>query len=269
MAKLIKLTQQTIDDVVAEFTARLTGKMSTGKISFTKDINKVAEKAELFFEELAWYKMQSLVRTYSTEVGWHGVCKKLEKGKFVISDILVYPQVVSGVTVTPDLEKYSMWLMGHPDEVFNNIRFQGHSHVNLACTPSAVDEQWYENILSQLDDTMFYVFMIVNKKGDMFVRIYDMAENIMYETADVSTQIYEGDLGIESFIRSVEPLVTKEVVGVQTPAVYNYGGNCYGGYGYGGYDDDDDYPYTGYGTRGGYGSYTGYYNKRAKGGHKK
>ncbi|MDE6150096.1 MAG: hypothetical protein K2F81_08405, partial [Ruminococcus sp.] len=91
-------------------------------------------------------------------------------------------------TVNTDQEKYEMWLMGHDDDVFNNIRMQGHSHVNMGVTPSTVDTSLYERILDQLDDTMFYIFMIWNKKKDKTVKIYDLKKNVLFDTSDVTVE---------------------------------------------------------------------------------
>ena len=78
-----------------------------------------------------------------------------EKDTYLISDILVYPQEVTGSTVTTDQNEYEMWLMKQEDDVFNNIRMQGHSHVNMSTSPSSVDLNLYDGILSQLDSDMF------------------------------------------------------------------------------------------------------------------
>ena len=86
-----------------------------------------------------------------------------------------------------------MWLMNHEDDVFNNIRMQGHSHVNMGVTPSGVDNSLYERILEQLDDEMFYIFLIYNKKGDKTFKIYDLAKNILFETGDVTVKVLDDD----------------------------------------------------------------------------
>lgn len=193
MSKLIKLTDENKSEIRKEFDQILTElKLSDGKIQYTKVIGSIDRKAKVFFAEAAWYKMQALIDGYDKEVGWHGIAFRhddLSVDQYYISDIMVYPQEVTGATVTTDQEKYQSWLMNHDDDVFNSIRMQGHSHVNMAVSPSSVDTSLYDRILSQLTDDMFYIFMIWNKKGDKTIKIYDLKKNILFDTADCEVEI--------------------------------------------------------------------------------
>lgn len=193
MSKLIKLTDENRDEIRKEFDQILMGlKLSDGKVQYTKIIGNITRKAKVFFTEAAWYKMQALIDGYDKEVGWHGIAYRhddLNVDQYYITDIMVYPQEVTGATVTTDQEKYQSWLMKHDDDVFNNIRMQGHSHVNMAVSPSSVDTSLYDRILGQLTDDMFYIFMIWNKKGDKTVKIYDLKKNILFDTADCEIEV--------------------------------------------------------------------------------
>ena len=235
MSKMITLPQEILNQYTQEFYEILrTGKFSDGKINFTKTLGTVDRKATVLFTEMAWQKMQTLIREFDKEVAWHGVAERCEeKDTYLISDILVYPQEVTGSTVTTDQNEYEMWLMKQEDDVFNNIRMQGHSHVNMSTSPSSVDLNLYDGILSQLDSDMFYIFMIYNKRGEKTVKLYDLRENILFETADVPVAVKEvGDL--TGFLEEAKELVVTKT--------YNYGtgvrtcGNSYPGYpSYGGY----------------------------------
>ena len=125
-------------------------------INFQKNIGTVKRKATVYFTELAYRKFQALVDGFNNEVAWHGLAYRGEdesKDEYYITDILVYPQEVTGATVTTDQKKYQDWLMSQEDNIFNNVRMQGHSHVNMGVSPSGVDENLYESILTQLDET--------------------------------------------------------------------------------------------------------------------
>ncbi len=259
MSKLIKVTQEYLDEVRKSFEEVLkSGKFSDGKVTFTKTIGTVNRKAKVFFTPDAWRKMQALVSDFDKEVAWHGIAHRGEddsKDEYYITDILVYPQEVTGATVNTDQEKYEMWLMSHDDDVFNNIRMQGHSHVNMGVTPSGVDTSLYDQIIEQLDDEMFYIFMIWNKKKDKTVRIYDIKKNILFDTADVTVETlpdsedisnirnlsedevkavtdfitrYREKRATDSFIKKAKGMVKDKVYKPTT--VYNGG---YGSYGYG------------------------------------
>ena len=55
---------------------------------------------------------------------------------------------------------------------------QGHSHVNMGVSPSGTDTQYYESLLSQINN--YYIFIIMNKSDLMMVRYYDKRTNLMY-----------------------------------------------------------------------------------------
>ena len=210
MSKIIKVTENNLVEIRKDFEEALKNlKLSDGKINFTKTFGTIQRKAKLYFTEHAYIKMLSLVKEFDKEVAWHGIAKRseTEEDAYIISDILVYPQVVTGVTVNTDQEEYQMWLMKHDDEIFNNIRMQGHSHVNMPTTPSSVDTALYDQILDQLDDDMFYIFLIWNKKNDKTIKIYDMAKNVLFETSDITVSILSENESIEEFLSDAKKLV--------------------------------------------------------------
>lgn len=237
MSKIIKMTAQNLDELRKDFEEALKGvKLSDGKINFTKTFGNIQRKATLYFTELAYLKMLTLVREFDKEVAWHGIAKRhdTEEDAYIISDILVYPQEVTGATVNTDQEKYQMWLMSHEDDVFDNIRMQGHSHVNMGTTPSTVDTSLYERLLDQLDDTMFYIFLIWNKRNEKTIKIYDLAKNVLFETADVTVSLMEDGTGMEKFLSTAKEMVQDKKYTPTTPATYGkpYGyGGYYGTYG--------------------------------------
>ena len=234
MSKIIKLTNEQLQECRKEFDTALSSmKLADGKISFIKTITSLKEKATLYFDPIAWRKMQTLIKEFDKEVAWHGVAYRGTNKvahEYLISDILVYPQVVTGATVNTDQEKYEMWLMQHDDDVFNNIRMQGHSHVNMSVTPSSVDETHQSKILEQLEDDMFYIFLVWNKRGDKNIKIYDLEKNILFETADIDVMILDDGSGINEFLAEAKKMVEDKPV---TPAYnngYNYSRSSYGGY---------------------------------------
>ncbi|MCD8376445.1 MAG: hypothetical protein LUD69_05830 [Oscillospiraceae bacterium] len=226
MSKVIKFTQQEIEEMRGEFDKALQdAKLADGKFSFTKSVGQLNRKAKLYFTPSSYIKMQMLVADADKEIAWHGVAKRheTEKDAYVISDILVYPQIVTGANVDTDQEKYQMWLMGFEDDVFNNIRMQGHSHVNMGVTPSGVDTSFYEKILDQLEDDMFYVFLIWNKRGDNWIKIYDLAENVLFETVDITLGFVEDGVDFGKFLTDARASVQDKVYTPAKPNVTTYG----------------------------------------------
>lgn len=208
MSKNIKISSSAIEDVRAEINALLDkGVFPDGQISFKKSLIKDTNlTTKLEFSEIAWYKMKALVDNFSTEVGWHGICARKDDG-FLVKDIVVYPQIVTGVTVETDQAQYETWLFEQPDDVFNNIRFHGHSHVNMGTSPSSTDTNFYNGVIEQCRDDDFYVFFIINKKSDITAKIYDFKRNTLFETKDISIVVINDNLGLESFVKESEGFV--------------------------------------------------------------
>lgn len=184
----IRLTNNQIKEMCAEFRRQLKEtKSRSGKIDLSYPLTTIkdGEKAEIIFTTTANKKLIALVDQCNKEVGWHGtVVRDPEKrNRFIIEDLLVFPQTVTSTTVTPDETEYALWLGGLDDETFNKLRFHGHSHVRMACNPSGVDTEYQDNILENLKD--FYIFGIFNKHGSNWMLIYDIENNILYEDKDI------------------------------------------------------------------------------------
>ena len=232
MSKYIKLTPECIEECLNEFKKDLTtSKWADGYISFRKTLGTISRKAKVFFTEEAWVKMKTLIKEFDKEVAWHGVAFRGEddsKDEYIIKDILVYPQKVTGASVEMDTEEYAKWIESNiEDERFYDIRMQGHSHVNMQVFASSVDLTHQEAILDQLSDKLFYIFMIWNKKGDRNVKIYDLAKNILFENSDIDIEVVYDGKGLESFVKEAKTLVKDSVVTSTYQNPYQYQSQYY------------------------------------------
>lgn len=214
MSRPIKLTEELRNNIVSEFTEFIDNeKMFSGELNFKKKFEwEDEERASIIFNTSAFIKMYALIQDCSDEVAWHGVAKRNSENtsEFIISDIMVYPQEVTGVTVNTDQVEYQNWLYSFDDETFNNIRMQSHSHVNMTTSPSSTDLTHQEKILSQCDDSMFYIFMIWNKKMEHTAKIFDLANNTLYENEDIDIIIGENSFDIKGFLENSRSLVKKK-----------------------------------------------------------
>lgn len=256
MSKIIKFTPELVEEMRREFEeSLLNAKLINGRFSFVKSFNSSAEKATLTFTEQSYLKMQALIDAIDKEVAWHCVAERCEENKYRISDILVYPQTVSGATVDMDTKEYAKWIeqgIISGDERFDHLYAQGHSHVNMAVSPSTTDLDHQAEILKMVRDNGFYIFMIWNKKNDHNIWIYDMAKNTVFENSDIKVEVEEEENGLTKFLREAKPMVKN--MAYTTPTYAGGYGGGYGGYGYGGYGG-------GYGNYGsGYGGYSGGYS---------
>jgi hypothetical protein len=222
MSKFIRFPAAMRDEARREFEeALMHSKLADGKFNFTKTLTAPPAKASLLFTPQAFAKMLMLVNGFSSEVAWHGVAFRgddPEKNEYLVSDILVYPQEVTGTTVNTDQEKYQNWLMELDDETFPHIRMQGHSHVNMSTTPSGVDLTHQEKILDQLDDDMFYIFVIWNKRMEHTVKIYDLQKGLLFEPGDITVSMTTEGVSFEEFMKDAHDMV---VTKTYTPPAYN------------------------------------------------
>jgi len=224
MSRPIVLTKDDIERITQEFSEFLSDiKMFNGNIEYSEKFKYKDEvKATVKFNPEAFIKMLTLINTSDEEVAWHGVCHRSEDDVtlFYIDDIIVYPQYVTGVTVNTDLDEYSEWLYSYDDNVFNNIRMQGHSHVNMGTSPSSTDTEHQSKILEQLDDSMYYIFMICNKKLESTTKIYDLTNNVLYEDSDID--IVVDGMDVKAFLSESKSMIKKKFVAKKvTPSKSN------------------------------------------------
>lgn len=155
-------------------------------LTLSQQIDKsVSQKAEVHFASAAYYKMLALVDKCDKEIAWDGLVYRDEENPhiFYVTDIIVYPQTVTGATVETDDELYLNWLNSLDDETYNHRRFNGHSHVNMAVSPSGTDTTYREQSILNIND--FFIFGIFNKKHDFNFQIYDVENNIIYDKDDI------------------------------------------------------------------------------------
>ena len=186
------------------------------KSTFLTELLKDEPPVRILFKPTAWVKMHTLVKKSTKEIGWHCICEKI-KETVVIKDILVYPQEVTSVTVSADEEKYGLWMHQLPDEIFNNLRGHGHSHVNMGTSPSGTDLSFYQKILEQLGPTDYYIFFIVNKTGDINVIYYDMEQGLLYEKDDVIVDVLVDETSADPWYDNVAQLVKDKPIKKYTP----------------------------------------------------
>ena len=154
--------------------------------------------------------MRKLVDDNTTEIGWYGTVTQMPGlNSYVIDDILVYPQTVTSTTCEQDNERIFEFEMSLTTEQVNHKRFQGHSHVNMGVTPSGVDEQFYQDLLSQVQD--YFIICVTNKRNEYTVRFYDIANNILY--TDIKIQVLlENGTDVESWLEDTKEQLKTRVL---------------------------------------------------------
>ena len=231
--------------------------MNTSSVDIKVDVKEILEQyieekhleePKIYITTEAYVKLRKLVDDTTTEIGWYGTVTKMPglESVFVIDDIIVYPQVVTGATCVQDDDRVFEFELSLSTDQVNRKRFHGHSHVNMGVTPSGVDEQFYQDILTQVDD--YFIIMITNKSGNYYTRFYDMHNNILYTSIPVQVMLDDG-IALEHWYDDATQDNLKEHT--YTPAIKagadkkNFQGSIFDSP----YDDYDYDPYESYADR--------------------
>ena len=218
--------------------------------------SSISQKAEVHFSSEAYYKMFALVDACSKEIAWDGIVYRDETNPhvFYVTDIIVYPQIVTGATVNTDDEKYLNWMNSLDDETFNHRRFNGHSHVNMGVTPSGTDTTYREQSILNIKD--FFIFGIFNKKQEFNFQIYDVENNIIYDSGDIifytpepdysdwARQVMADNVTEKTYTTTTTNYSSKPATTHNTTYTEDWYQRTYGGKGYGsgrGYNYYGDY----------------------------
>lgn len=178
----------------------------------------------IYITATAYMKLHTLVMNNSGEVAWHGTVETYADNRYLITDVLVFPQEVTGATVVGTDNAYEVWLATQPDEVFDKLRYHGHSHVNMGVTPSAVDENYYSNLMTQVQD--FYIVMITNKKEEITLRFYDVPQNICFNGLTLHVTTDQGE-ALQTWYDEVKTNIKDKVITYNKPSSLGYTPKAY------------------------------------------
>ena len=218
--ELLAMLQEKFNNTEYNATEKLSVELDLRKI--IDDKLKEIEVADpvILISANAKLKLDYLVDDYSTEVAWHMLIERYER-IFIISDILIFPQVVTSIRADGIDTDYEMWLATLPDEQFEMLRGHGHSHVNMGVTPSGVDETYYSDLMTHVKD--YYITLIQNKSGQQHVRFYDKENNIVYTDIEIHPAFESGEI-VSAWHAQYKDLVKEPK---PTTLVYNSGTSGY------------------------------------------
>lgn len=128
----------------------------------------------VLYTEKAWAKIQYLVKQAVGEVGWIGLVDKRADGNYIITDVFVPKQLVTGTTTNIDAQAINKLITDLiTSGVYNdNMLYWGHSHVHMQCSPSTTDEEQVQEYIESMEDTGYYIRGIYNKRGESKVDVY-------------------------------------------------------------------------------------------------
>lgn len=220
MSKPIRLSDESWEELVKEMIEEMKSKRTIkGEFNYKITNPDIDRKATILFTPDAFAKMLSLIMVFDKEVGWYCTSERhgeMDDDVYIIDDVLVYPQETTGTTVDSDDEKRTEWFDSLPVETLVKIKCDCHSHVNMETTPSGTDNKDMQEVLDNLPEDGYRIFMIWNKKLEYTAKIFDMGKNVMFNTDDITVDVL--GMKIHEFLSHAKDFVKAKTF------TYNYGG---------------------------------------------
>ena len=211
------MTDKSIKSILNNIKAQLKDKNCKSKKTIDLDftVNETNIARPIIYIPLGVQKViEEIVEQSKDEVAWNcTVAYDKDTYTFTLTDVLMFPQIVSGTAVDVDEDKYVNFISSLTDDQLNTMRFHGHSHVYMSVFSSGTDDDYQRQMLTQIDD--FYIFGIFNKRKDVAMYVYDIKKNLMFSGNDV---IVRYDAAPENAARTIVQGLLNMYVTKKTPA---------------------------------------------------
>lgn len=195
MAERLKFKKDEIDSIIKKITELIYNCNNISKLNIKaddildKETIKTITKPTIKIPASIYIKMLQLIHEYSVEISWHGLVKRdIENQIYTIYDILLFPQINTATSTTTEQDEFAKWtekLILDPKFPIQDLRMHGHSHVNMNVFSSAVDDTYQNDILTKVEDDDYYIFLIMNKRNEICVLLYDYHQQILFTTGDI------------------------------------------------------------------------------------
>jgi hypothetical protein len=151
---------------------------SLNKIT-THIVDNISKDPIVYYSQEAWLTIEYLIKESNKEIGWLGLVEKKDDF-YIIREIFVPEQTVTAATTDIEPEammKLTMQLLDQNKDP-SNLRYWGHSHVNMQVSPSARDENQIAEYLEHAD---WFIRGIYNKQGNNKVDVYNVPNNTIHQ----------------------------------------------------------------------------------------
>lgn len=142
---------------------------------------------KVFYTEFVWNAIWHLVDSSPKEIGWLGLVEP-RGNDYLVTDLYIPEQTVSATEtdITPEAMSALATEILASGKDPSQLRYWGHSHVNMAVRPSAQDELQLEDYLEHCD---WFIRGIYNKKRETKVDVYDCNNNVVHQVVSNGTFI--------------------------------------------------------------------------------
>lgn len=166
---------------------------------YYKNIEKEAPIAPtVTIDEDVYNTMMALVDECDEEVGWL-MCVENNGNNYHIYNIYIVEQEVNGTTTelseTALQDLCSKFLNSNNIKDYNNLRCWGHSHVNMSTSPSAQDNETFEEYMKQCGN--YFIRIITNKKRQHNVELADYEAGFLFSNIPLKVSYKENSVVAE------------------------------------------------------------------------
>ena len=185
-----------------DFSAGETTRKST-PLQLRTDPTQVPRAPRVFYTPAVFDTLWSLISICTQEVGWLGYVEDTPLGDYLITDLYVPAQTVTGTET--DIDPSELATLGYElmqaGKDPGKLRYWGHSHVNMGVAPSGQDERQIDEYLV---DCPIFIRGIYNKRGEVKVDVFDREKEIVHQC--VANRIYSPGLSDEQQVSLVKML---------------------------------------------------------------
>ncbi len=222
--------------------------MDSSSLTATTTQLELLDAPTVYYTPEAWETMWYVINKCEKEVGWLGLVEQDEEdNSYLITEIFIPEQLVHGAET--DITAETLGKLANYLEIkgkdSSQLRYWGHSHVNMGVSPSMPDELQVDDYLEHAD---WFIRSIHNKRGQSKVDVYSTTENVVFQCvhSDVLSttldeeRMAEIDKILKANVKDAPKVVVvpKRTPRSQQPTRVNGNGYNYNGHGYG-YGEDD------------------------------
>lgn len=195
------------------------------------DLEDNGLRYRLYFMKKAYDKMRLYVELCEDEIGWLGYVEKLKDGQgYMVTDVFLLDQEVHATTteLSPSaiIDFYNSLDEEGREKFLNSCKLWGHSHVNMAPTPSGQDDAQGLELSKDVED--FYIRLITNKRGEYNITFYDKQIKAKVMTDEVILYSPEGIQLRKEIQEEIKQKVKKKTYSsIPATRTYDYSDNYY------------------------------------------
>lgn len=192
-----------------------------------------SKKPIIIFTSKAYAELVSMHKTnYSKSLEFMYIGEVLKnENNYIIKHFNIIPQCKnSGAYCETDDDKYAIWLQQTYDiKDRDKIRLHGHSHVNMATSPSGTDDSNVLNMMSFVDD--YFIQLISNNKLVTTINLYDKQSMLIYKNLELLILLENGVLidnkgkiiaGLKESVNDYKPKYTDKKIIFDTGIYYEW-----------------------------------------------